>query len=817
MIETLRSDLRYALRQIVRGPAVAALIVVTLAIGIGANTALFTMANAIFTRPLPGVRGSDRLVWITPFSQRGGYPTNLAYPDFQDYRAVPVFQDAATFGQLRLAVRAEGEPDQVRGQIVSANFFTVLGARMALGRGFLPVEDSTPDAHPVTVLSYRYWQDKLGGDPGVVGRTITINGAAFTVVGIAEERFNGPSHAEPFALWVPITMVNRAWPLNRNALTSRGTWWLEAIGRLRDGVSEAEASSALATVAARIARSDTATHAGISARVQPMKSGLRPGDMNDIYPVATLATIVTVLVLLIACANVSNVLLSRALARRREIAVRLSIGAARRRIVRQLLTECGLLAVLATLLGTLIAVWATDLVAAQIPAPIGIAVDQRVLGFAVLAAALTTVLFGLVPALHATRGDASEALRGASSGHDARRSKLQSGFVVAQVALSLVLLATAGLFLSSVREATRVDVGFDASRRVLAMTFDLGMQGYTPERTAAFVRELDGRARALPGVEQVSLTSTVPMGERNTIVVPWLEAPRPEGGTRVVERRDIETYYHIVSTGYFETLDLALVRGRDFSENDGAGAPLVAIVSERFAREAWGQANPIGQRLQTSDAGKPLTVVGVARDALLSGTSERARATLYVMQRQDPEIRELTLLVRARGDAAPLAKPLRDAFRAMDPALPITGVQTLAQYRWDRLAEGRLGSRMLSIFGAIALLLASVGVYAVIAFSVAQRTREIGVRVALGAIQRQVVGLFMREGLRLTAIGVVIGLALAVALARVLSASFYGVSPGDVLALGGVSALLIAVSLMACWLPARRAARVDPMQALRSE
>jgi len=819
-METLFKDLHYAVRQIAKNPAIAALVVGTLAIGIGANTALFTMADAIFTRPMPGLRQSERLVWVTPVSAAGGGgQRSLAYPDFQDYRGLrTVFEDVAAFSRLRLAVRAQGEPEQVLGQIVSANFFNVLGTRMALGRGFLPQEDSTLDAHPVTVLAHRFWQERFGGDSAILGTQIVVNGSPFTVVGVAEERFNGPSHSEPLALWVPMSMVNRAWPLNTGALTSRGTWWLESIGRLRADVSIAAANAGVATIAARIAQADTASHAGITARVREMRSGLRPNDMNDIVPVATLATIVTVLVLLIACANVSNVLLSQAVGRRREIAVRLSIGASRQRIVRQLLTESAVLALAATALGTLIAVWATELVSAQIPVPLGTSPDQRVLLFTLAAAAVTTLLFGLVPAFHATRGDVAHALKSAAVGRDTRRSRLQSGFVVAQVALSLVLLCTAGLFLSSLREATQVNVGFDASRRVLAMSFDLGMQGYTPQRADAFVRALGERARSLPGVERVAFTNVVPLGERNIITLPFIEHARADGGARFEERRDIETYLHTVTPGYFATLDLQLLGGRDFNANDVPGAQRVAIVSDQFARAAWGKSNPIGQRLTVGqEDGQVVTVVGVARDAMLAGPNERARSTLYFAQSQNPGASDLTLLVRVRGDAAPLAAPLREIFKTMDASMPITGVQTLAQYRWDRLSEDRLGSGMLSIFGAIALLLATVGVYAVIAFSVAQRTREIGVRVALGAVQRQVVGLFVREGMRLTTYGLVIGLALAVALAKLLSAIFMGVSPTDVAALGIVSGLLLSVSLVACWLPARRAARVDPMQALRAE
>lgn len=819
MLQGMRTDVRYGLRQIARSPWIAVLIVATLGIGIGANTALFTFANAVLTRPMPGVRNSDRLVWIAPTDARAGWPTSMAYPDFQDYRAQrSVFRDAMAFATLRMGVRVDGsDPEQVRGQVVTASFFAVLGARMALGRPFLPNEDSIPGANPVTILSHRFWQDRFAGDSGVVGRSVTINGAAFTVVGVAEEHFNGPTHSDPIAFWVPMSMVARAWPLQHEALTSRAVWWLSSIALLQPGIPAEAASSAVATVAARIARADSAAHGGITAHTERMRSGVRPGDMNDIVPVATLASLVTVLVLLIACANVTNVLLSRALRRRQEIAVRVSIGASRARVVRQLLTESVILALCASVAGTLLAVWGTDLVASQIPAPIGIAVDARVLLFATFGAMVTTCLFGLVPALYATRDDPQQSLRLVAVGSDARRSRLQSGFVVAQVALSLVLLSTAGVFLNGLRHATRTAVGFDASRRVLAMTFDLGMQGYSPDAAGRFVQEISSRASAVPGVEHVALTTSVPLGERNAILTPWLEQPRPQGGTRVVERHDIETYYYAVTPAYFAVLDLPLARGRSFTAADGAGAPRVCIVSEGFARQAWGDRDAIGQRVATSDTGSAMTVVGIARDAMLTSPAARPHPSLYVPQAQHAEVREMTLMARSRGDAATLAAPLRAEFRALEASLPITGIQTLAQYKWDRLSESRLGSWILAVFGSIALLLAIIGVYAVIAFSVSQRTREIGVRVALGAAHRQVVGMFVSHGMRLTAYGVGVGLALAAAVGRVLSSAFFGVSAWDVTALGGVAGLLTAIALLACWLPARRAARVDPVRALRYE
>jgi putative ABC transport system permease protein len=554
-----------------------------------------------------------------------------------------------------------------------------------------------------------------------------------------------------------------------------------------------------------------------TGRTFSARSGI--GTDPELIPVTLLAAAVTGVVLLIACANVSNLLLGRAVSRRREIAVRLAIGAGRGRVIRQLLTESLLLGGLASGAALLLAVWGAHLVVTtMIPLPLELAPDPRVLAFSVGAALITTVLFGLVPAMHATRADVAVTLKEGAPGASARRARLQSGFVVAQVALSLVLLVTAGLFLRSLQKAQAIDVGFDPSEQVLALSFDLRMQRYTEERELEFVRQLAEGARGLPDVESVALASQVPMSGRlifADISLPGDEAASDatrDPGSRVMA---LETS---ITPGYFRTLRLPLVRGRDFDARDAAGAPGVAIVSAHLASRLWPGEDPLGKRLSIAGRRGPfLTTVGVAREALVAGVRERSSSTVYVPRAQRPEVADLTLLVRASGEASRLAGALRSEVRSLDPNLPVYGVKTLAQYRREHMAESRHGSTLLAVFGGLALLLASIGVYGVLAFAVSQRTREIGVRMALGAREREVVGLFLREGARRTMLGVAIGLALSVAVARLLASVFLGVTPGDAVAFAGVAGLLIAVATLACWVPARRAAKVDPMQALRYE
>ncbi len=816
-MDTLIQDLRYAVRQLARAPGFTAVAALTLAIGIGANTALFSLANAIFARPLPEVGRPSGIVWLTPVDVRDGRARVMSYPDFRDYRdSTGVFASAAAMGNAEFAISSNGEPTRVHGVLVTADYFRTLEVRMALGRGFV-AEDDRVGSRPVAVISHRLWQERFSGAIDVVGKRIVIDGRSFTIVGVTPQRFNGPSHSEARDVWVPLALAGTALPGFDGLLTSRTSWWLEAVARVAPGVSVARANAAVATVAARIARADSVGHAGVTARVSPMTGGLGPNDGNDIYPVAILAGTVTLLVLLIACANVSNLLLGRAVARRRELAIRLSIGAARSRIVRQLLTESVLLAALGTAIGVLMATWATDVLASIIPAPIDVSADTRVLWFTIAIAALTGVGFGVVPAVSATRADVTLALKDATVGVDRSRARLQRGFVVAQVSLSLVLLVTAGMFLGALYKQTRVDVHFDANDRVLAAAFDLGLQGYSPERADAFIDQLRERAMALPSVEAVSFTNQVPMGERHIGTDITLAGDRLAGG-RFGERHAVEVYESTIRPDYFRAIGIPLSRGRDFTRNDRVGSEPVAIVSEDFARIAWPDEGAIGKRLSTNGANGPyMTVVGVAREALTMGVTERLRPIVYIAQAQQPRVLDLTVLVRRNGNAAELAPAVRKIMRELDRDLPISGVQTLGQYRHDRGSESRLGSTLLAIFGTLALLLATIGVYAVMAFSVGQRTREIGVRVALGAARANIALMFVGEGLRLAATGLAVGLLLSLAVAKVLSSLFLGLTVSDAITFAAGAGVLTLAAVSASWIPARRAARVDPMVALRNE
>jgi predicted permease len=809
-MDALLQDLRYALRILRLSPGFSAVVVLTLALGIGANTALFSLGSAMLGRAPAGVHDSHRLLWVSGLED--GHHTPLSYPDFRRFQAgTRSFEGVAAFFDADVSFASATSSDRVRAELVTGDYFHVLRAPVALGRALTPADDR-PGAPLVVVIGHETWRRRFGSDPAVLGAKVSVNGAPATVVGVAARGFNGGDHDLRRELWLPLVpSAARALPQQADLLEEPSSWWLSAIGRLRPGATVRAADAELEVAAAGIRRDDPQGHGRFGARTYSAAAGIHPADAETVLGLGAAAFAVTGLVLLIACANVSSLLLGRAVARRREIAVRLSLGAARRRLVRQLLTESLLLAALATGGGLLLSTWAIRLLLAAVPfPPLDASPDARVLAFCVAAAAAVAVLFGLVPALHATRTDVADGLREGAGSPDRRRSRLQGRFVTAQVALSTVLLAAAGLLLHSLSAERASDPGFDASPRVLALSFDLGLQGYGDARAAAFVDALAERAAALPGVRSVSFADHPPFSRQvGAEAVAEGAAPREHGA---------EVTMANVSPGYFRTLAMPLLQGRDFTAQDGPGAPAVAVVDAALARTLWPGKSPLGMRLSLGGREGPYaTVVGIARPARTTSVYDRAHPGVYLAQRQHPSAGGLTLLVRTEGDAARLAGALRRQVKALDADLPLYGVRTMEQSRREASAPMRIASTLASGFGLLALLLAGTGIYAVMAFAVSQRTREIGLRVALGARAAAVAGLVVRQGMRLVLAGGGIGLVLALAVGKVLGSMLYGVGAVDPLALGGVAALLGAVACAAAYLPARRAAAVDPMAALRAD
>jgi predicted permease len=812
------TDLRFAIRQLLGSPGYAAVAILTLALGIGVNSALFSVADSMFMRARPGVWDASGLVWVSGIEANSDRMRRLAYPDFERVRAeVPVFSEVAGIIRMPFALSTPGEPVRVSGQLVSSDYFSLLRTRFAEGRGFGRAEDAA--GTPVIVLSHHAWLTYFGADPAIIGRQAVVNGVPLTVIGVTEAGFNGPEHEEQhFGLWVPTALLPTLLPDLVPLLRSTDGGNVRTIARLAPGATEVEANAALERLAAVIASEDSERPDQWTLAVQDASAGVPPGNGREIAQLTALSVAVTGLVLLIACANVSNLLLARSLARRRELAIRLSIGASRGRLVRQLLTESVLLAAAASVLGVVLAAWSTDLLlATALPLPLEIAVDWRIFGFSVAMALVTGIAFGLVPALHATRREVAATIKDGSSGGDQKRSQLQGTFVVAQVALSLVLLVICGLFVRSLQQASRVDLGFDASPSVLAVSFDLGLQRYDSLRATAFLDALIARARALPGVEHVSVTNAVPLAEWSGSQV-HLDPRESEAAADTGNAPRVTASYFVTRPGFFNTLGIPIVRGRDFTEADAPGALPVALVNQSFASRHLAGREPIGSRISVDGpAGPFLTIIGVSADAVTSGLRNGAPDAVFVAQRQRHYEMALTLLVRSRGEAALAGAPVRRLVHALDPDVAVHRVRTLDRVRDDALAEQRNGSAVIGIIGLLALGLATIGLYAVIMFGVRQRTREIGVRMALGARQRDVVRMFVDRGLRLTLLGVAIGVVLSIGATHSLRSMLYGISPTDVTTLGSVTVLFLIISTLACWLPSRRAALVDPVTAMRVE
>jgi predicted permease len=806
------NDLRHATRVLRSSPGFTATAIVTLALGIGLNTAVFGIVNMLLFRP-PAAADPAGLVWIDGLSRDGGGPRgNLTYPDVTDLEARrDVFAGVLAYSDIPVSLGTDNRPLRVAGQLVTAGFFDVLRVRLTLGRGFR-ADENAAGASPVVVIGHRLWQRAFGADPSAVGRSVLVNGHAVTIIGVAPPGFTGPDVFSPAEVWTPIALHAQLvprWGVN----LERTSFWLRVIGRLGPSVPRERAQASVDALEHAIegAFPESNRHMRL---VLSHVVGVGPRERGEVAPVSLLLMGVTLMVLLIACGNVANLLLARGADRRREIGVRLAVGATRTVLVRQLLIESVLLALGGGAAGLMLALWSTDLLVrfADVPLETDVSVDLRVLGFTAAVSLLTAIVSGLTPALRTSRADVAPALRdgdAATSGRG-RVSRLQQTLVAAQLAMSLVLLVGAGLFLRGLFSATRVDVGFDV-RRGATLGFDVGLQGYSDERALALFQALLDRAAVVPGVQSATLSRVVPLSGRVFGTTLYLAGrPLDQGQSPDV------VAINWVWPGFFETMGIPVLKGRSFVPADRRRTPDVAIVSEAFVRRYWPDRDPIGQHVSVDGPSGPfLEVVGVARDVKIDELSEAPRPFVYLPH--DGAATEMSLVVRTSVDPVGVLPTLERLVASLDPTLPVVAPLTLEQHLLQRLDRERALTRVLGLAGVLALALAMLGLHGVLAYVVSRRRREIGVRLALGAAPIDIRRLILGQGLRVTAVGIGIGLLPAIALTYAMAGSIVGVRVADPPTLAGVTMIFVFVAIAAAYLPARRATKVDPITALRAE
>ena len=809
-------DLRYGVRQLLQQRVFTIVAVLTLGLGIGANTTVFSVANALLLRPLP-VSDPDRLLSVFT-SHVGGAPYDIvSFPDYRDLRErSSAFSGLAAHCSFPVSLRHPSGAKIVMGQTVSWNFFDVLGVRPVLGRTFRPEEDETEGAGPVAILSHRVWEQRYGSDAEILGQTVFINDRPYTIVGVAPEGYTGLSTIMAPDVWVPTVMVNQAFPYHVN-LEGRSDPWLTLVGRLEPDISLAQAKDELDRLAADLARDhpDDNTGKGFNA-VEVNRTRILSHDATGSAKQFTgLLMVVVALVLLVACFNVANLYLARAAGRRREIALRAALGASRWRIVRQLLTESTLLSLLAGGVGLLVAVWTTDLLASQqlskeFPLEVRFGLDRNVLAFAFLLSVVTGLVFGLVPALQSLRhghyGVLKDQARPAGPGRGGLL--VQRGLVIGQIAVSVVLLVSAGLFLEGMDRALDVDPGF-ALRDGLIVPVNLGYGHYTEEEGRVFFRDLKSRVRSLPGVQLTAFAGALPLGEAHGHHDAEIDGYEPRPDEHMLFKRNV------VDADYLDTMGTRVVRGRGFTRLDQADTQPVAIVNETMARRYWPDGNALGGVLR-ADHGVSRVVVGVIQDGKYRSLGEEPQPYLCLPLSQADYLQRRYLVIRTAGDPGGLLPLVEREIRAQDPALPVS-ITTVAEMRDTTLGSARGPALALSLFGMLALALAMVGVYGVVTYMVSGRTHEFGVRVALGARGREIVDLVLRHTITTALIGIGVGLALALATTRLLSGFLFGADPLDPGVFAVVSLALVGTALAAAIIPARRAARLDPMTVLRFE
>jgi putative ABC transport system permease protein len=811
MIADFWQDLRYGVRILMKQPGFTLVAVITLALGIGANAAIFSLVNSVLLRPL-AVAQPEQLVRIG---------NGISYPNFRDLaEGAQGFSAVAAHSPVQLNLGQGEAMVRVFGEFVTGNFFPVLGVGPTLGRTFGAETDNAPGAHPVAVVSYGLWRRHFGGDRGVIGQMIALNGRQFTVIGIMPDGFHGtwPLGWAP-EIWVPVTMQPQLLP-GADRFGDRSNAWLQVFGRLKPGVSPEQAQAAVGIASRRLAESYPRENGGLErTEVYPV-SEVRGASFLQVIPVFLgLVMVIAGLVLLIACANVANLLLARALLRRQEVAIRLALGASRWRLIRQFLTESVLLALAGGAAGCLLAFWLTNMLRSfrpptPVPIEINATLDARVLGFTLAVSVLSGLLFGLAPAWHASRPDLTPMLKDdrLTGGGRKARFSLRNLLVISQVAVSLVLLICAGLFIRSLQHAQNIDPGF-AAERLLTVSLDLEPGGYDEARGMAFYQQLLDRVERVPGVQSASLGEIIPLmisRKSGDVAIEGQEAP--DGNYPEVDN-------NAVGPRYFETMGIPIIAGREFDRREAPGTTSVVIINETMARRFWPGQSPLGRRLRFVGRGNTFSpyfeIVGVARDSKYRTAGEDPKPFFYTPALQNYG-QQTVLHVRTVGEPDSMRRAVRESILALDKALLIEVVEMRENIAMG-LLPARVAAAALGLFGLLGLSLAVVGIYGVISTVASQRRGEIGLRMALGARPRDIFRLVVGQGLKLTLIGVVLGGAVALALTRVLAGLLTGVSATDPLTFLAVPLLLMIVALLACWLPARRAAQVDPMVALRCE
>jgi macrolide transport system ATP-binding/permease protein len=813
MIETTLQDLRFGLRMLRRSPGFSILAILCLTLGIGANAAVFSWIEGILFRPYPAVAHQERLVAIGGTSRDEPQGTALSWPDFQDLQrsctlCETVFVSKITGTTLSIGDRAE----RTTGSIVSANYFDAIGVHPILGRGFLPGEDIGQSAHPVAVISYQLWQGRFRGDPQIAGKTQRLNGVMHTIVGVAPEGFYGTFVGWRMNFWVPASMED-IFESGGYKLEDRGARWIEAYARLKPGVTQQQAQQEFAAISGRLEAEYPATNRGRAIRFWPLWQ--TPfNNAATLLPTLEIMVVVVACVLLIACANVGNLLLVRSFARRHEMSVRLAVGAGRARLWKQLLTEGLVLSLFGAAGGLLVAYWCRPALVLLFPARGGVQmhlpgeIDWRVLAVSVVVCLATTLLMGLVPALQTGKIDLAQSMKMESTGVVGGRGRawVRSGLVLVQVSLSFVLLVGTGLLMQSLLKVRNASPGFN-TRGVLDTAIDLVSAGYTPARAQTFQDALLERVRSLPGVESAAFAKMTPLSYVSSATAPIVVdgyTPPPEESPTVD--------YNEVGEDYFVTMGIPLVAGREFTRADDEKGALVAVVNETMAQRFWRGRDPLGQRLQLK--GRWMQVVGIAKDSKYSSVRERPTPFFFVPVRQN-SLRAAILNIRTPLAPQTMATAIAREVHALDANLAPYEVITLQEQLERSTSPQMVAVTLVGILGGLALLLAAIGLYGVMSYAVSQSTRELGLRMALGADASNLLRLVMSRGLALTAGGVLLGGVVALASTRLLGNLLYNVSPRDPLAFGSALAVMTIASLAACFLPAWRATRTDPARALR--